>query len=351
MIIFIYGEDTYRSFQKVKTLKEKFVREVDSIGGGIDFIDGKTATIQELSQKNNTASLFSRKRMIIIDDVFLNDNISEDLIAYLKRNKAHESDDTKNILVFRDSSIKTIEKSYKKQIVQTNSSGRSNPLKLKFSKLFNFIVENKAYVEEFKLLSNLELEQWIISEVEKLKGEINPPAIQTLIALVGNDLWTLSSEINKLVFYKKSDKDNIIKKEDVFEMVKGSFDQKIFDLLDLITSKNSRLAVKFLEEQYEAGLNEQYIWHMITNQIKTLLQIKQGVQDGQNNIEIASSVKVHPFVVKKGIIQANKFSASQLREVFSDLLKIDFKFKTGQGDTKMLLDLFILKLGSFATSR
>ena len=360
MIIFLYGEDTYRSFQKVKELKDRFLKEVDSIGSGMSILNGEETTIQEISQNNNTPSLFSKKRMIVIHDVFLNHNIHEDLLKYLEKSKAHDRGDN-NILIFRDSSLKSNNRG---NILQPDSNGYDRPLRVKALKLFKFLSTEKLYTEELQLLSNFELVKWIENKVKKLDGKITKQAVQALISLVGNDLWTLSQEVEKLFYYKLdpkgsdssresskfldcklSNENKTIEEEDVLKNVEGIFNQKMFELLDIVFSKNSRLAVKFLEEQYESGLNENLIFHMITKQVKTLLQIKQGLENGKNNLEIASFMKVHPFVIQKGAAQASKFDLEQLKEAFSDLLKINLKTKDGKGEIKTMIDLFVLKIG------
>ena len=43
MIIFLFGADTFRSRQKLKEIKDKFLREVDSSGMNMQTLDGKTA--------------------------------------------------------------------------------------------------------------------------------------------------------------------------------------------------------------------------------------------------------------------------------------------------------------------
>ncbi len=336
MIIFIYGEDTYQSFQKIKLFKKKFIREIDSIGGSISVLNGVTTTVQEISQKNNAQSLFStdNKRMIIINDIFLNNNIFEELVEYLKKSKAQES---KNILIFKDCNIK---KNNKGQIVKLNVSGYDSVLNKKASKLFTFL-SNSKYTYEVKPFSNIQVSQWIKDRVLVLGGKITDNAVQALVSLVGNNLWILANEVDKLFYFNvnfNTKESNEITEKDVLGFVTGTFDEKIFELIDIIVSKNNTKAIGFIEEQYEAGLDEHYIFHMIVRQVKILLQIKQAVEDKQINI-----LKMHPFVIKKGIAQAMKFTLPQLKTAFSDLLKIDFNVKIGKENMKTMISLFILK--------
>lgn len=57
MIIFLYGEDTFRSRQKLKELKDKFIREVDPTGNGIVSLAGESLMIEGLSEAIGARSL------------------------------------------------------------------------------------------------------------------------------------------------------------------------------------------------------------------------------------------------------------------------------------------------------
>ena len=87
MIIFLYGEDTFRSRQKLKELKDKFTREADTSGGSIVNLAGESLSVEALSEAVGARSLFARKRMIIIENVFNNksDKILEKVFDYFKK--------------------------------------------------------------------------------------------------------------------------------------------------------------------------------------------------------------------------------------------------------------------------
>ena len=100
MIIFLYGEDTFRSRRKLNELKDKFLRDVDPNGTSLQVVDGEVARIEEIGELVGPASLFSRKRMIVIEHIFNNKDqtIFEELFAYLKNKGIAD-----NIIIFWDS--------------------------------------------------------------------------------------------------------------------------------------------------------------------------------------------------------------------------------------------------------
>jgi len=338
MIIFIYGEDTFRSRQKLKELKNKFTKELDPGGNNLTALDGKNITIKEIGDSFGARSLLSKKRMIIIEDVFSakNKKIFEEINDYLKKIKSGEKD---NIVIFWEAGIKTKTTGGKKIALSIDSSGKESPLPKNKQLLFDFLAK-QPYTQEFKPLANAETAIWVKKKFEEYGVTATSQAIQTLISLAGSDLWQINNEIDKLASYKT----NKIEAEDVRKLVKGNIDENIFALADAISVRNKGLALKLLKEQYDAGLTDSYLINMITRQFKILLQIRQALDSRFTSRKIISSLKLHPFVAQKGINQVRNFSLISLKDILNRLVEIDYSIKTGGGEAKTLLNLFIQKI-------
>ncbi len=140
MIIFLYGEDTFRSRQKLKELNNKFLKEVDPNRTSWHMIDGETARIEKISELVGPASLFSRKQMIIIEDIFSNKDhaIFNKIYDYLKVRGTGD-----NIVVFWD------------RVIETDKLTKTK------KELFNFLKKQK-YTQNFNQLSNTEVIEWTI---------------------------------------------------------------------------------------------------------------------------------------------------------------------------------------------
>jgi DNA polymerase III delta subunit len=350
MIIFFYGEDDFRAKNKIRGLKDKFLREVDKSGGSIELIDGKTADLKEINEKAATASLLASKRMIIIEDIFSNKN--KDLLPEAAEYfRAKEKNNWGNVVIFCDNTIKSKRKFGGEEIVKFDADGRDKPLGKKEKTLFDFLSKQK-FTQEFKKLNNTELAAWVKAEIEKRGGMIAPRAVQAITGLVGYDLWQIDREIDKLVSYKSGGKPSLVEGgapalieiDDVEKLVKGNFDDNIFALTDAIGARDKALSAKILEEQFELGANEIYLLMMITRQIKIILQVRQALDLGQSSRQIISELKQNPYVVQKAIEQARHFSLNALKIIFDKLVEIDFKIKTGQGEPQVLLNLLIARL-------
>ncbi len=62
MIIFLYGEDTFRSRRKLNELKEKFLREVDPSGNSLTILDGEKTELEKINEAISPSSLLSKKK-------------------------------------------------------------------------------------------------------------------------------------------------------------------------------------------------------------------------------------------------------------------------------------------------
>jgi len=328
MIIFLYGEDTFRSRQKLKELKDKFIREVDPTGNGIVSLAGESLMIEGLSEAIGARSLFARKRMIVVENIFSNksEKILEKVFDYFKKTAKSKDKADDNIIIFWD-----------------ETSGA----KLEKNKLFKFLSEQK-YAQNFKKLSNTETAVWIKKEFTAREAKVKPQAVLNLASMFGSDLWQLNNEIEKLINFKKAqllpESEAVISEEDVEALSRGKIDENIFALSDAIGNKNKAQAIKLLEQEMEAGVAEQYLLTMIIRQFNILLQVKEAIDAGMSQRKITSQLHFHPFVVQKCSGQVGGFSSDLLKKIFSDLLEVDRKIKSGQGDFKAALSLMIAKI-------
>lgn len=328
MIIFIYGEDTFRSRQKLKELKDKFIKDVDPSGNSVISLVGNNLTMADLSEAIGARSLFVRKRLVIIENVFANqgEKLLEKFYDYLKKQVGKKENADDNIIIFWD-----------------ETSGA----KLSANKLFKYLSEQK-YAQNFKKLSNTETAAWIKKEVAARGAKIKPQAILSLASMFSGDLWQLNSEIDKLINHQQAqllaDSEALISEDDVELLCRGNVDANIFAFADAISNKNKASAMKLLEQELEAGVAEQYLLTMIIRQFRILLQIKEAAASGATTRKIASQLHLHPFVLQKSLAQINGFTMQSLKNIFSSLVEIDKKTKTGQADFKSAISLLIAKV-------
>lgn len=344
MIIFLYGQDSFRSRLKLNELKDKYLREVDKFGSDLKILNGAKASFAEIAAAVGPSSLLSKKRLIIIEDIFINKDklIFEKLAEYFKNKEQAE-----NIVIIWESNIKIKKFKNTPAPLLLGSDGREKPLLKKSAELFKFLSAQK-YAYNFNLLNNAEMASWVKSEVILRGGKISLRAADMLIGLVGSDGWQVSNELAKLVSYKTADSSAQggleIKEDDIKNLVRGNFSENVFALTDALSVKNKALAIKLLDEQIKAGLSDGYLLNMFVRQFRILLQIKQELEAGLSQRQIAGQLKLHPFVAQKGIEQARHFTLPVLKNILSRLIKIDYEAKSGPSDYFTGLNMLIAGL-------
>lgn len=324
MLFFLYGEDSFRSQKKLNTLKEKFIREVDKSGVNLTECDGENLDIDKFTQIFSTPPFIARKRMVIVKSLLRKNkdkNIQKEIAKLLDK----QNNDDKIIIFWEDA---TKEKRKKK----APFSGA----------LFNKLIKSK-FSQEFTPLQGQILNKWILKEIEAQNGKIQTQAINILATFIGSDLWQMTNEIKKLASFTLGRE---ITAEDVTLLVKGKFNDEIFALTDMIGTKNKKAALKLLDEQLKNNTPEILILASIINQFRNLIQVREILEDNTfpTRDMVVSQVGLHPFVATKSIEQARNYSMDNLKTIYTRLLKIDRKLKTGQTKGRILFDLLVMGL-------
>lgn len=330
MIIFLYGPDTFRSRQKLKEIKEKFIREIDKSGLNIETLNGADLEVQEFEKAIATPPFLAKKRLVIIEDLIAKNKgqkLQKEILETLEKNSLQDT-----IIVFWEGNL---DQPKAKKLRSKISAKRSNLL---FARL-----QKEKYAQEFDLLSEAEVYRFTETEIKKRGGKIQIPALKLLVDLVGNDLWQMNSEIDKLLALSKNE---IIGLEMVENLVKNKLEEDIFKLTDALGQKNKKLALKLLADQLENNASPTELLAKITWQFRNLLIVKNFVEKngaGYPSQRLTFQLGLHPFVVKKTLDQVKNHDLNQLKKIYQNLLKIDYKIKTSSIDPEVLFDLLIIK--------
>jgi len=323
MIIFIYGEDTYRARQKLNEIVEHY-KSVHKSGLNLRFLDceEQNISIEDLKEKIRQATMFKEKKLVIITNLFsdagLKEKFSKDLKEFL---------DYSDILMVFEENVK-----------------KTDPL---FKKLIK-----TAKCQEFKVLEGQNLRNWLKKEVERNKGSIDSVALETLVDYVGNDLWQLVNEMQKLLNYKKNPDGNTIEdsrqgrnktitSQDVKLLVKPKIETDIFKTIDAIGQKDKKQALNLLYKHLENGDSPLYLLSMVSYQFRNLLVVKELIEKAKPYSLIVKKSGLHPFVVKKSYLQSGKFTLPDLKKIYQKIFQVDLDIKTGKIEPEAGLEMLV----------
>jgi DNA polymerase III subunit delta len=314
MILFLYGEDTFRSRHKLHEIVTRF-KKSDSAGINLVTLDMSVKNFGDFSQAVTAAPFLGNRRLVIAANAVSSARaeVQAELADFLKSGRVPAA----TTLVFHD-------------------SGKVDKRK----KLYKLLAKPRQ-AQEFKLLPEAEVPGWVKTAVARRGGKIEAAAVAKLAAYVGNDLWKLNNEIDKLVLYRAG---KIIRSQDVETMVKARLDENVFHLVDAIGEQNLSKSLQLLHEQFEQGENEIRLLGMITYQFRNLAQVVSLVEKNVPEAEIKAQTGLHPFVVRKTMSQARRFSFAKVKKIYDMLVRTDLAMKTSKLDKKTALDLLVTGL-------
>ncbi|HSH03585.1 MAG TPA: DNA polymerase III subunit delta [Anaerolineae bacterium] len=316
MFYIFHGPDTHTQHETLNKLKKQ-LGDPSMLDLNTTKLDGKNLNFATIRQNCDTFPFLAPKRLVIVTDFFTN-KPDKDTIKQLKKYLPEMPDFTR--LIFLES--------------QTVSS-RSTMLKLAESAA-------NGYQKQFPLPEGKALDHWIRHRVKQKKGAITPQATATLAANVGAELAILDQELEKLLLYVGPD--GTIDLPQVNKLSPYVAEANIFDLVDALGLRNSRLAAQLLQRKINEGADPFYLFAMFIRQFRLLIQVKALADTGQRPPDIAKELKMHPFVAGKIYKQSQGFSLPQLHHIYRHLLDIDLGVKTGQTDMPTALELLIAAL-------
>lgn len=317
MLYFLYGPDTYRSRQKLNEIVERY-KNIHKSGLNFSTLDDHELDFDEFKNRAQAVSMFQEKKLIVLKRPFSNKNFLQKFEEYLSKSRLTQDKDV--IVVVWEEEI--------------DDSRASAPKLLK----------KIARSQEFKLLDNQGLRRWLWQEAAKRGLKLNVQAAEKLLLHTGSDLWRLANELGKLASFKPNRQITV---EDIDALVEPMIHADIFKTIDAIAEKNKKLALKLISKHLSLGEDELYILAMIEYQFRNLLKVADRT-DRTNKTDrvdhLAKELGMHPFVVKKSLEQAKKFSIDELKKIYEKLFDLDLQIKTGKIEPRLGLELFVASI-------
>jgi DNA polymerase III subunit delta len=329
------GEETFLMHQQAQAWKETFRKRYDN-DLNLVTLDGAEATASELISQIETMPFLADKRLIFIE------NLPEAGKASVKEGgESSEEEETKGDGQRLADYLEKIPETSVVVFVQPKPDKRKGLYK----KIIHF-----ATVKEFKPLQPAALVQWIRQQAATYKASISAKVAEHLAETAGHDLWRLDQEVKKLASFMEG---KPISVEAIDQLVTPSLEANIFHFTDALGAKDSRKAIRSLHRIIAAGENLRQTFYMIVRQFRLLLQVVAYLQNYPNTTapNLASSLKMNPFVARNTLGQAKHFKMAELKASYQKLLEIDLALKTSkiqtttdnQDELAMAIEQFILE--------
>ncbi|MEE8347131.1 MAG: DNA polymerase III subunit delta [Dehalococcoidia bacterium] len=199
-------------------------------------------------------------------------------------------------------------------------------------------LKGKGEVREFRPLYPRAVPDWIRRRAQPLDLKLSAGAVRLLADFVGNDLWTLSGELEKLSVYAAG---KPIGEEEVRALVTAVRETAVFPLVDAIVEARTAAAVRLLRQMFRQGSAAPYIIVMIQRQFRHLAIAREMLDAGESGRRIGEAMRLHDFALERLLEQAPGYTMARLQAAFQRLLEADLHIKRGIYDGELALELLV----------
>jgi DNA polymerase-3 subunit delta len=213
------------------------------------------------------------------------------------------------------------------------------------------LLADKTQVLEIALGDNLEARQTaavqfanIIAKEQNISFE--PGAAEDLAEFVAANLMRLKTEIEKLITYAGAR--TTITRQDVSTMVISEKTTTVWDLSDLIASRDQKKALEFLDRLLRDGEEPLPMLGAITWMYRKLIEASE-LKGVSNGYQAARTLGMRPEQAELALRSARKISKSRLLPGLTVLQRADDRLKRGE-DPRPILEFMITELTSIPAS-
>ena len=328
MLYVFWGEDGYSLRQAIERIKANAGDE-SVMMTNIAVFDGHQVTAAELEAACNTMPFLAEKRLIIVNgllDRFEGSGRGRKKTS--KKNKAKEEWE-----VFAELACNLPEFT---ELIITGEGVKAT------NQLLTALMPT-GRVTRFPALNQNELREWVTKRVAEAGGSISASAREMLCRFVGNNLWMMSAEVEKLVCYAGG---KTIEEDDVQALVSATKEASVFVMVDAILENRAGKAQELFHQLLVDGSVPAQLLVMIARQVRIIYQICELRREKKTKAEIQTALGMtNDFVMNKAREQADKYSLERLKDIYHRLLDTDVAIKTGRYEGELALNIFIAEIG------
>jgi DNA polymerase III subunit delta len=176
-----------------------------------------------------------------------------------------------------------------------------------------------------------QLPEWVGEQFARLGAPIDRDACRALVEAVGDDVGDLASEIQKLATWANGEQ---ITRAHVEELAVGRAETPIFAVTDAWGQRDVAATLRstesLLDRTHRTRSGELLrLVASLTGHVGRVRKISRLSDEGVRSSEIASRLKMHPFVAEKAAKQARNFSPDELAQATVRLADLDAGAKGG----------------------
>jgi len=331
MFYIIYGNDSYRCHQALNDIRAG-LGNPDMVAVNTTVLDGRKLTNRALTDVCSVVPFMAASRLVIVEGLLRRFQQGD------RQVRANGGGEEAGQALKEWQNIPEYIKEMPQTTVLVIFDADLDPKAV--NHLLKSLASSADQVFQLNEIRGKELAAWTRDYTHKNGGRISTAAVSLLADYIAGDLWSLSSELDKLMTYCEGRE---ISDSDVREISSFAREENIFALVDAVLEGRIKDAQLMLHRMLRYGTAPQQILTMIDRQLAIILRVKELSQGTQQ--EIRETLGLHPrYPLEKTLRQARTFTVPRLRKAFHALLDTDVAIKTGKYEDDLALDLLIIDL-------
>jgi DNA polymerase-3 subunit delta len=198
-------------------------------------------------------------------------------------------------------------------------------------------------VVDFSALKDPEAKTWSKSRLKELKTVADDQVVNEIVRLVGTDVQTLASELDKLASAAIDSK--TITLDLVDDLIGRSRELSNFELTDQLLAKNRKRALETLYRLLDDGVEPVMLIGLIAGNYHRLALGKYLLSRG-GPAEVFRNVSLPPFKRDSYIATLQRSDSEKIAQGIKLIAAADLAIKTSQATPKLQLEILVCELAS-----
>jgi len=325
-VYFFYGVEDYLIDEEIQKLLDQILSQKER-GLNLHVFSGEEHRSQDIIQAAQTLPMFSQYRVVLVSET---DRMDEEKIEALLKYMPAPSPTTCLILY-----------------------GET----LGLWKKHRAAIEEVGVMKEYSRLKGKSLISWMRNRMLERGKKLTEDAADYLVEVVGDHLHDLENALEKaFLIVGKKQTIELSDAEGIASEVKVS---TVFDLMDAIGHQNLEKALRILEKTMESKTisfkkEEEaskkmddpipLLLSMIAKQYRNIWKVKEMTSCYLGTEEVANTLRMSPWNVRKLVEQGKHFSTSSLQEGILKCHQTDLSIKRGRGHKELLMEKLVIDL-------
>lgn len=305
----LYGSQAYLRNQYRDRLKKMFMPDDDTLNYA--HFEGADVDIKEVISLADTVPFLGEYRVIVLENTGFFAKSNDELADYIPL--IPES----TVIIFSEENVDARLKAFKN-------------------------VKASGCVADFSSLTEDDLKLWITKKIASENRKITGRALEMFVSNCGTDMMFIQAELDKLIAYTLN-KDGIYP-EDVEAICTVKVEDKVFLMLDAMFRHNADEALSYYGDLLQLHQAPQMVLGLIETQLRLLLHLKLMSEERLSEKQMASSLSMNEYRVKKALPQARKSSRIWIKDGLVLCAEVDEAIKSGRMGQQIGLETVICTL-------